>query len=249
MVVLGLDAAWTNHHASGVAVVTGEYGDWRCAAATSSYEALFALAGRSGLCEAVEEIAGAPITLASVDMPLASEPIVARRTCDTLVSRAFGARGCAVHSPSADRPGVQSTALMETLCSAGFELTVHGSLRRDRQVIEVYPHIAVMRLLNESYRVPYKIARARQYWPNENPDGRRQLIRANLARILHALQQRISDIRIVLPPPNAGPAELKRFEDALDGIVCAWIGTRYLEGKCEAYGDGNAAIWAPVESA
>ena len=32
-------------------------------------------------------------------------------------------------------------------------------------------------------------------------------------------------------PKPLGPTEIKKFEDALDAVVCAWIGTRYIEVK------------------
>jgi predicted RNase H-like nuclease len=38
---------------------------------------------------------------------------------------------------------------------------------------------------------------------------------------------------------------LKRYEDALDALVCAWVGAKYLLGEAVAYGDGTAAIWVP----
>lgn len=246
MVVLGLDAAWTPHRASGIAIIAGEPGAWRCLSAVSSYEALFRESGRNELLPAVHALAGALPSLASVDMPLARLPVTSRRTCDNGISRAFGACGCGVHSPSPTRPGAVSTNLMGAFHQAGYQLAVHGAPLGDRQVIEVYPHIAVMRLLDENYRVPYKIARARQYWPQAAPQRRLANIRRNLARILGALEKRIRHIPLELPPANARPSELKRFEDALDGVVCAWIGARYREGKCASYGDENAAIWVPV---
>jgi predicted RNase H-like nuclease len=189
---------------------------------------------------------GMPLTLAAVDMPLATVPVVARRDCDNQIARAFGKFGCGVHSSTPERPGRVSSELLAEFARTGFELAVCGSQVRDRQVIEVYPHIAVMQLLNESYRVPYKVGRAAQYWPLETPPERRGRIRRNLARILTALERRFATIPLTLPPRTAGPTELKRFEDALDAVVCAWIGTQYLEGNCRAYGDHTAAIWVPA---
>jgi predicted RNase H-like nuclease len=238
--VLGLDAAWTPHKDSGAAVIEGEPGDWRCLAAFSRR-----MASTDALA-AAEVAAGKLPDVVSVDMPLARVPIVARRACDNALSSAFGARGCAVHSSTPDRPGRVSSDLMCALSEAGYELAVCGTRRRRRQVIEVYPHIAVMQLLGAGYRVPYKIARIRKYWPDATPDERMRNIRRFLARILRALEQRISGIPLRMPPAGAGPAEIKRFEDALDGVVCAWIGAQYLEGKCQAYGDDTSAIWAPV---
>ena len=38
---------------------------------------------------------------------------------------------------------------------------------------------------------------------------------------------------------------LKPFEDALDAIVAAWVGSTILEGRAEAFGDDKSAIWIP----
>jgi hypothetical protein len=68
----------------------------------------------------------------------------------------------------------------------------------------------------------------------------------NLSRILAALSEQIADIPLVPPPPDCRNIALKRFEDAIDGIVCAYVGGRFVEGKCESFGDHTAAIWAPI---
>jgi predicted RNase H-like nuclease len=245
MVVLGLDAAWTPHHATGCAVVAGAPGRWTCLAACSSYDEFFQTAGSSGALEAAQALAGSLPDVVSVDMPLSITAITSRRACDNAISRAFGAYGCGVHSSTPERPGRVSADLMRTLSEAGYELAVCGSPVRSRQVIEVYPHIAVMRLLDADYRVPYKVARARKYWPGDTPAMRIGKVRAELGRILGALNDRISGIRLELPPASAGATQLKRFEDALDGVICAWIGAMYLQGCCRPYGDDTAAIWAP----
>ena len=36
----------------------------------------------------------------------------------------------------------------------------------------------------------------------------------------------------------------KRYEDALDAVVCAWIGREFLAGRAKPYGDDTAAVWA-----
>jgi predicted RNase H-like nuclease len=40
-------------------------------------------------------------------------------------------------------------------------------------------------------------------------------------------------------------SELKGYEDAIDAVVCAWIGCEFLAGRCVAYGDMESAIWLP----
>ena len=39
---------------------------------------------------------------------------------------------------------------------------------------------------------------------------------------------------------------LKRYEDALDALICSWVAIAYLEEKCDSYGDEWVAIWVPV---
>jgi predicted RNase H-like nuclease len=240
VVVLGLDAAWTAHHDSGRAVIAGAPGGWSCVSAVSGRMSA------DDVLAAARSAAGTLPDVVSVDMPLARVPIVARRECDNALSRAFGGRGCAVHSSTPERPGRVSADLMCALSSAGYELAVCGTPLRRRQVIEVYPHIAVMQLLSSDYRVPYKVARMRRYWPDATPAARMRNLRGKLAEILAALRQNVADIPLEMPPAGSGPSELKRFEDALDGVICAWIGALYMEGKCQAYGDSDSAIWAPA---
>ena len=52
-----------------------------------------------------------------------------------------------------------------------------------------------------------------------------------------------------LPEPSAvkSLSELKRYEDSLDALVCAWVGVEYLAGRTLPLGDGDAAIWCPMD--
>jgi predicted RNase H-like nuclease len=220
LIVLGIDAAWTAHRASGVAVVVGAAGGWKCVAAAASYEDFYERAGCHGLLAAVAKIAGGMPDVVAVDMPLARIPITSRRNCDNLLTRAFVRNGCGVHSSSPERPGRVSSEMMHALEKDGYELAVAKSSAVPKQVIEVYPHVASVM-------------------------ERKQRIRRNLARILRALKKHISGIGLRIPAEAAGPTELKRFEDTLDAIVCAWIGICFWEGRCLAYGDETAAIWVP----
>ena len=36
---------------------------------------------------------------------------------------------------------------------------------------------------------------------------------------------------------------MKRYEDSLEVLVCAWVGAKYFEGEVVPYRDGIAAIW------
>jgi hypothetical protein len=38
---------------------------------------------------------------------------------------------------------------------------------------------------------------------------------------------------------------LRRFEDAIDALVCAWMAAEFWSGRARAVGDANAPIWIP----
>ena len=120
--VLGIDAAWTEKEPSGVALLEDSPQGWRCVAIAPSYDSFLSLAegvpvawsmkSRGAvpdvrrLVAAAEKLLGAEeLTVVTVDMPLSSEPIIGRRAADSAISKAYGGRGAAVHSPSAERPG------------------------------------------------------------------------------------------------------------------------------------------------
>ena len=267
--VLGIDAAWTSKNPSGVALVRSQPGlGWECIALAPSYEDFINLADedavgwaqpdnwekptRGGvpeparLLKAAEKLlSGERVSVVSVDMPLANTPITGRRECDNAVSRKFAKKGCGTHSPINGRPGEISGQMRESLVGLGYSLEV--SKPDEGTVIEVYPHPALLSLLNRDYRVPYKVSRSLKYWPSlsvqERADhlvGEFKSIYAGVSSELHGLP-----CEFLPSPPYKSLSFLKRYEDALDALVCAWVGTSYLEGRADHYGDADAAIWIP----
>jgi predicted RNase H-like nuclease len=263
--VLGIDAAWTEKEPSGVALLDDSSQGWRCVAIAPSYDSFLSLAegvpvdwsiksrgavpsiGR--LVAAAENLLdGEELTVVTVDMPLSTEPIIGRRAADSAISRVYGGRGAAVHSPSAERPGVISDQLTTDFAAAGFPLatgtTPAGTPNR---LVEVYPHPALITLTGASYRLPYKVSRIRRYWPGSSPAERKVNLLSQFGEILSALSREIRGIPVDLPDAadTVSVAGLKRYEDSLDALVCAWVGARYLEGEATPYGDHTAAIWVP----
>ena len=43
-----------------------------------------------------------------------------------------------------------------------------------------------------------------------------------------------------------GKHQYKAVENALDAVICAWIGYEYANDRAESLGDRIAAIWTPV---
>jgi predicted RNase H-like nuclease len=266
-VILSIDAAWTTHEPSGVAVVIFSRDKWRCAGVAPSYSAFLSLAAGNFvewgarhfdgstpkaalLLEAAGSLAGASVDLVTIDMPVATVPIISRRTADVSISREFGKRGCATHTPSATRPGPLGASISQQFMEAGYTIaTTSDSAGTSMRLLEVYPHPALLTLLQRRYRVPYKVRKARRYWPGFTVERRISALLDEFRAIYKALTPIVDHIGIVLPRPDTIPtlAALKRYEDALDAIICAWVGIRYAEGVAIAFGDATAAIWCPTD--
>ena len=110
-------------------------------------------------------------------MPLATTTITSRRAADTAIASRFGTRGCAVHSPSAERPGAIADQFRADFAALGYPLHTNGSDQRAPALIECYPHVALLALLNRNYRVPYKVSRSGQYWKAEQLTRRERIER------------------------------------------------------------------------
>jgi predicted RNase H-like nuclease len=261
--VLGIDAARTAAQPSGVAVAVETAEAWELAAVAASYEDFIArakggkldekrprgsVAVAADLLEAARRICGARVDLVAVDMPMARGAITGRRLCDKAVSREYGARAAATHSPSAERPGKISDPLRAALEASGYLLCTAAPAKG---LIEVYPHPALIEFLSAPRRLEYKAAKMGKYWPDSPAVDRHKKLREVWRRIVEALESRIQGVRAALPPP--GPDErgsrLKAYEDKLDAVVCAAVAIACLNGEARAFGDENAAIWVPTGAA
>jgi predicted RNase H-like nuclease len=195
-------------------------------------------------------LGGHDVTCVAVDMPLARGPITSRRAADDAVASAFGAMWCGTHSPTATRPGAISELVRQRCEEAGFRLATDRDGTEPRALIEVYPHPAIVRLCGLSRRAPYKVSRRRSYWPDvPNPERLRRLL-VEWQQMVACLEREVAAIaeHFRVPPPEARPRTLKGHEDALDALICAWVGVCYLEGRAQPFGDGDAAIWVPTQA-
>lgn len=263
--VLAIDAAWTVTEPSGVALVQeGEWG-WQCLAVAPSYEEFLAQANGKQtdwaarkfvgsrpnmikLLESAGELAGDKIDLICVDMPMATVRFASRRAADNAVSRQFGSRWCSTHTPSEDRPGQLGESMSSALRATGFALaTVQRPEPARPHLVEVYPHLGLLSLLNRQRRVPYKVSRSNTYWPRSSVRQRIENLMREFREIYAALEDAFGPLGFELPTDASVThvSRLKRYEDVLDALVCAWIGVKYLGGQAEPLGDATAAIWCP----
>ena len=265
--ILGIDAAWTRNQPSGVALAERTALGWRCVAVAPSYDTFIALAHGipvdwnaasipgslppvALLLKATARLTSAHLSVVAIDMPIATVPITGRRIADNKISKTFGSRGCSTHSPNAKRPGSLGDALSCEFQSQGYTIATDsdptGALNR---LVEVYPHPALLFLLKRDERVRYKVSKARKYWPKLSASEGRKLILRELHAIRKELHTKLGSFELPLPPLEAAttPRMLKRYEDALDALICVWVGTQYIENNALAFGDLTAAIWCPTD--
>ncbi len=262
--VLGIDAAWTPSEPSGVALIQGTGHSWRCVAVAPSYSSFVGLANgqtvdwsrrASGseanaavLLEAARRLLGEPVSLVTVDMPVSTVPFDTRRAADQAVSKKFWANWCSAHSPGPVRPGPLGFNLSRQFEALGLPVAT-SSTRPGTPfcLVEVYPHPALLTLLNRDRRVPYKISKAAKYWKGVAVRERIGLLAAEFANIRNALDEHIQGIPDFEQPINEATtlAALKPIEDVLDALICCWVGAEYLSANAYPLGDQTAAIWCP----
>jgi predicted RNase H-like nuclease len=265
--VLAIDAAWTAKQPSGVALVRSNGGEWRCEAVAPSYESFIALSmgqqvdwsqptfrgsvpNADSVLTSAEQILGSPVDLVTIDMPVAIIPITGRRRADDAISSEFGARLCSAHTPNALRPGSIGAELSNQFAAAGYPLvTSDASAPVTPSLIEVYPHPALLSLMERAKRVCYKVSKSRRYWPLLNVEQRIDALLDQFRDILTSLTSALGPMDMDLPP--AGKVQhlttLKRYEDGIDALVCAWVGVQFLLGRAVPLGDHTAAIWCPSD--
>ena len=265
--ILAVDAAWTDTEPSGVALVQSTIHGWSCLGLAPSYLQFDALARGTPvnwltkpaanapnvnnlLASATLLLNGAPVDVVTIDMPVAMSPIVSRRAADVAISKSFGGRGCSTHTPSATRPGAISNRLRLAFQNAGYPLATAATPPGNQPaLVEVYPHPALLALLKASYRVPYKVARSARYLPKVSVAQQKVNLSTEWANILRSICGVVSGLTLPLPTtgnaPSLSKAYMKRYEDTIDALVCAWVGIQYVSRRCQAYGDASAAIWTP----
>jgi predicted RNase H-like nuclease len=260
--VLGIDAAWTTTGSSGVALLVHDDCSIHFVGAAPSYEGFCGLVGGTpcewkkapGGCLEIDAILVAARTLAhcdvdvvAIDMPVSCVEIDGRRKADNALTAAYGNRGAGTHSPNALRPGAYGRRISEEFRRRGYAIaTTTSAPATSRSLLEVHPHPALIQLTGAPYRLTYKIARVRKYWPSLRPPERREEVKKVWIEIVEALRGRISGLSLDLPPSHASVREFKHFEDALDAIVAAWVGVMFMWSKAQPFGDETAAIWVPM---
>jgi predicted RNase H-like nuclease len=136
-----------------------------------------------------------------------------------------------------------SSVVRKGFAASGYSLATKQPAR-GRAILEVYPHTALLSLLRANVRIPYKVSKSGSYWGNITANARRRRLLEQWRTILTALRAHIA-VDLSLPSTFSSFSAMKRYEDAIDAMVCAWVAIEFLAGNLRPLGDRNAAIWTP----
>ena len=272
MIIIGVDAAWSESHPSGIAVldiggskpalidVARSYYEFEhcCVRRTIDWTTKPVI-GKISLKTLIEvTLARRPssqIAVIAVDMPLSYQPIIGRRVSDNFLSLRYGSKWASTHTPTAQHPGKISDDFMLEALELGYPLATKNIQPESPCLIEVYPHPAIIELMGLDKRLPYKVAKRKSYNKHHAPpltvDQEWACLLSAQDRLYDALCMQIDEIDGFINRPSSiietyGRTAAKPVEDMLDAIICCWVGYCFFKGNIESFGDDTSAIWVPV---
>jgi predicted RNase H-like nuclease len=159
--------------------------------------------------------------LVAIDAPLIVPNEEGARPVDREITRVFGRFGAGCYPANRSRGCTRGEAIVKALCSEGF---VHDpSLEQrtaERAVFEVYPHPATIALFDLEQTLKYKARKGRTL------DSRRQELVQLREHLLHlAGAEPAMHVPLDLAERDLQALRgvaLKRYEDLLDAVVCAY---------------------------
>jgi predicted RNase H-like nuclease len=240
MKIIGIDLAWkSENNTTGLAVGELSTTGLHISGVNNSLAGLDAILAEIALHADVGGIA--------IDAPLVIENHSGQRLCERQIGQTYGARKASCHTSNRSLyPDAASVRLANSLLAQGFEHL--GNPTDQRWQIECYPHPAIIEMFGLPERLMYKKGKV-----GEKKRGQVEL--AKLVRSLEASSVLPLTINSALDIyldegtilSNVGVA-MKRNEDALDAIVCVYIGALYASQQASSvFGDVDSGyIYVPT---
>jgi predicted RNase H-like nuclease len=244
--LIGIDLAWGSRARSGVAVLDSEGRLLLVESVISDSELDATLAGfLTGPC------------VVGLDAPLIVTNLTGRRRCEALLTKAFAAQHAGCY-PSNTGLAAFADGGRAAAFARRHELSVDATLpvaAGQRRALEVYPHSTIVALFELPRVLAYKVR------PHRSVQCRRdELLRlvdflATLADptagldgypALHDPAAKLVELRAGVAAAITSAA-LRRLEDPIDAIVCAYASLLFLHGLACVIGDAETgAIVTPV---
>jgi len=214
---VGVDLAWSPRNTTGGVIlawdgVVGRPRAW--GSALGDDEAILSFIGQG---------VGRGSALVAIDAPLVVPNERGTRPCDRALSAAYRQHEAAAWPANRARLGVvRGEALVAHLGALGFVHSPSVQCRRPvRQVIEVYPHPAMIELFGLAKTLKYKARRNRSYGVRWEGLERLKELLASLARGEPALEA--DELLRELAVRGMRGGKLKCAEDLLDACLTAYI--------------------------
>lgn len=233
---IGIDLAWAVHrNHTGIVVLRGDAQGARFVASATDVTSL------AGIVEFVREHASSS-TVVAVDAPLVVTNATGFRECEREIGQEFGRFDASCQSNNLTRtPSPAGMQLVAELAPLGFRHDFSIATARQRPgrwMFEVYPHPAMVTLFGLERIIKYKkgpVAQKRR--------GLRELQRhlrwlTDSSRGL--LPDRDLDALLTQEVEDLRGQSLKRYEDTLDALFCAylaWYCWRWGEERNDHFGD------------
>jgi len=183
----------------------------------------------------------------AVDAPLIINNMTGQRECEKALSKVYAGRRAGCHASNQTLyPNAPSVQLSENLLAKGF---IHlGMSQQKNWQIEIYPHPAIIEIFNLKQRLLYKKGKV-----EDKKQGQ-----IKLAGLINSLSQstqlkltlcaEANDFLSATSISSKKGLKLKQNEDALDSIICAYIGALYAKQiNSSIFGDNqNGYIYVPT---
>jgi predicted RNase H-like nuclease len=213
---IGLDLAWSSRNNSAAVALEAEDGraNWIAHCERLGHD--------EEVVAFVREAAGDGSALVAIDAPLIVPNEEGARPVDREITHLFGRCGAGCYPANRRRGCTRGEKIVVALAEHGFVQDPYVQrLSATRSVFEVYPHPAMITLFHLDKTLQYKAR------PHRSLEWRR----SELARLRGFLQGLAAAEPAMSSPASitnrtldhlAGTA-LKRYEDLLDGALCAYI--------------------------
>jgi len=232
---VGIDLAWGERAPSGLAVLDGDGRLVHLSRATTDDTIVAALG---------DHVAGDCVV--GIDAPLVVTNPTGSRPCEAALSRDFARFDAGTHPSNTGKPEFSGTPRGARLADR-LGLDLDPEARSPRRALEVYPHAALVAL--------FRLGRTLKYKQRSNrPFGLLQAEMLSLASLLEGLADADLPIHLRGNPTWAAlvagvaaatrKSELRRAEDQLDAVVCAYVAlvaTRRPE-SVTTYGDPATGV-------
>ncbi|MCS7240154.1 MAG: DUF429 domain-containing protein [Candidatus Bipolaricaulota bacterium] len=218
MIFIGIDLAWSAANPSAAVALRW---DGKCGRAF-----LWTGAAKQDeeILQFVGEAAGPEPALVTIDAPLLVPNATGTRPCDRELSRAYRWAHAQAYPANRQRlgPKVRGEVLVEELTRRGFVHRAEVEKQKPvRQVVEVFPHPAMVELFGLPHILRYKARPDRSYEYRWEELRRYRELLATLDKAEPALAA--EDLLGETDPQGQRGKALKTVENLLDGLCCAYI--------------------------